>query len=234
MIVAAGLPAARAAVTATAATPIVFAIGDDPVRHNLVANLARPGGNATGINFLSAELGSKRVTLMLELVPAAKRVILLINPAGPASETMSRDAQTAARDMGLQVDVLNADTRGEIDAAFAKVASERPDFLMVGGGGLFFNRRIQLVQLAAHHRVPAIYAEREFAELGGLMSYGTSIRDAFHQLGIYTGRISTAPSSRPAGGAVDEVRTGDQCSNRADARPECAADLLVAADEVIE
>jgi putative ABC transport system substrate-binding protein len=235
VVVAAGVPAAQAARAATATTPIVFAIGDDPVRHHLVASLARPGGNATGINFLGAELGAKRLDLMLELVPAAKRVSVLIDRSGTASETFSSGAQSAAQAKGLQIDLLNADTGDEIDAAFAQVASDRPDFLMVGGGGLFFNRRIQLVQLAAHHRIPAMYSEVEFSRLGGLMSYGTSTKDAYHQVGVYTGRILRG--AKPADLPVVQSTKIELLINAHTARMQgltVPATLLATADEVIE
>jgi putative ABC transport system substrate-binding protein len=235
IIVAPSVPAALAAKAATATTPIIFAIGDDPVRHRLVANLARPGGNATGVNFLGAELGAKRLNLMLELVPAAKRLSLLINPAAPASETTSRDAQAAAHAKGLQVDVFNADTSGEIDAAFVKVASERRDFLMVGGGALFFNRRIQLVQLAAHHRIPTMYAEVEFPRLGGLMGYGASIGEAYRQVGVYAGRI--LKGAKAADLPVVQSSKFELVINAQTARMQgltVPPTLLALADEVIE
>jgi putative tryptophan/tyrosine transport system substrate-binding protein len=219
----------------TRTVPIVFPIIADPVAGGFVDSLARPGGNATGVNFLGAELGAKRLDLMLELVPAAKRVSVLIDRSGTASETFSSGAQSAAQAKGLQIDLLNADTGDEIDAAFAQVASDRPDFLMVGGGGLFFNRRIQLVQLAAHHRIPAMYSEVEFSRLGGLMSYGTSTKDAYHQVGVYTGRILRG--AKPADLPVVQSTKIELLINAHTARMQgltVPATLLATADEVIE
>ena len=160
VIVAAGRPAAAfAAKAATTTIPIVFAVGEDPVRLGLVASLARPGGNLTGINFFTAELAAKRLELLRELVPGATRVAVLVNPADAANaETTVRDVEAAARAMGLQIQVLNASTSREIDAAFATFVRERPDALFVGGDAFFTSRRVQLVHLAARHAVPATYA----------------------------------------------------------------------------
>jgi len=170
--------------------PIVFLTAEDPVRLGLVASLARPGGNLTGINFFSVELVAKRLELLRVLVPAATRVAVLVNPANASNtESTLRDAEAAARAMGQQIQVLNASTSREIDAAFASFVRERPDALFVGGDAFLDSRRVQLVQLANHHRVPATYSGREYAEVGGLMSYGSDITDAYHQVGIYTGRI---------------------------------------------
>ena len=185
-----GATPAFAAKAATTTIPIVFIVAEDPVRLGLVASLARPGGNLTGINFFNAELVAKRLELLRELVPAATRVAVLVNPANAATtETTLRDVEAAARAMGLQIQVLNASTNREIDAAFATLARERPDALFVGGDAFFTIRRVQLAQLATLHKIPAIYASREHAEAGGLLSYGTSFPDTYRQLGVYTGRI---------------------------------------------
>jgi putative ABC transport system substrate-binding protein len=181
--------AALAAKAATATIPVVFGVGNDPVKIGLVTSLARPGGNLTGINFFSSELGAKRMELLREIVPAAARVAVLGDPTFTLSEPLVRDAETAGRSMGLQIQVLNASTSREINAAFATIARERPDALYVGTSPFFISRHVQLTQLATRHAVPAIYSQRQYTEVGGLMSYGTSLTDAFRQMGIYTGRI---------------------------------------------
>jgi putative tryptophan/tyrosine transport system substrate-binding protein len=180
---------ALAAKAATATIPIVFMVAEDPVRLGLVASLARPGGNATGINFYTGELTAKRLELLRELVPGAARVAVLINSANVSTETTLRDVESAARVMGLQVQVVRAGTRQGIDAAFEAFARERPDALFVGLDPFLNSRRVQLAQLATHHRIPAAYSARDIAEVGGLMSYGTNITDAFRQVGAYAGRI---------------------------------------------
>jgi putative ABC transport system substrate-binding protein len=164
-------------------------MGDDPVKIDLVTSLARPGGNLTGINFFSSELAAKRMELLHEMVPAAARVAVLADPTFSLTESYMRDAETAARAMGLQIRVLNASTSREINAAFASFVRERPDVLYVGTSPFFIGRRVQLTQLATRHAVPAIYSGRQYTEAGGLMSYGTSLTDAFRQMGVYTGRI---------------------------------------------
>jgi putative ABC transport system substrate-binding protein len=190
---------ALAAKMATKTTPIVFAVAEDPVKVGLVASLARPGGNLTGINFLSAELAAKRLELVRELLPAATDVCVLVNPTGPNSESTLREAQSAARAIGLKVQVLNARTSREINVAFATFVRERPDALFVEIDPFFTSRRVQLVHLASHHRVPATYPGRQFAEIGGLMSYGSNLTDAWRQVGAYTGRMlkGAKPSDLP-------------------------------------
>jgi putative tryptophan/tyrosine transport system substrate-binding protein len=181
---------ALAAKTATSTIPIVFAVGEDPVGLGLVTSIARPGGNLTGINFLASELHAKRLELLRELVPGAIRVAVLINPGDAVNaETTLRDVQAAARAVGLQMQIIRASTSREIDAAFATMARERPDALLVGGDSFFNSRRIQLALLAARHAVSAIYASREYADAGGLMSYGPNFFDAYRQVGVYVGRI---------------------------------------------
>ena len=191
VIVAMGSPIpALAAKAATTTIPIVFTVAQDPVRLGLVASLARPGGNLTGVNFLTGELTTKQLELLRELMPAATRVNVLVNPTNPVAEIIVRDVGSAARAIGLQIQtVLNASTSREINAAFATFVRERPDALFVGNDGFFNSRRVQLSLLAMRHAVPAIYGSREIVEVGGLMSYGASITDAYRQVGIYTGRI---------------------------------------------
>jgi ABC-type uncharacterized transport system substrate-binding protein len=189
LIIAIAPEAAMAARAATTTIPIVFGMGDDPVKTSLVTSLAQPGGNLTGINFFSGELAAKRIELLREMVPAAARVAVLADPTFTLTESQVRDAETAARTMGIQIQVLNATTSREINAAFAKFVPERPDALYVGASPFFVSRRVQLTHLATRHAVPAIYSGRQYTEVGGLMSYGTSLTDAFRQMGVYAGRI---------------------------------------------
>ena len=189
VIAAGNTPSVLAAKAVTTTIPTVFTIGDDPVRLGLVASLARPGGNLTGINFFNAELAAKRLELLRELVPTATRIAALVNPINPSTEATVRDVQSAARVIGLQIQVFNVRTSGEINAAFVTFASERPDALFIGGDGLFTSRRVQLATLTVRHAIPATFSSREIAAAGGLMSYGTNIADAFRQVGALTGRI---------------------------------------------
>ena len=183
-------PASLAAKATTTTIPVVFSVGDDPVKLGLVASLARPGGNATGINFFIAELAAKRLGLLHELVPGATRLAVLVNPADAIrTESNVRDLEAAARALGLQIHVLNASTIGDIDAAFTALLRERLDALFVVPDAFFANRRVQLATLAARHAIAAAYAQRDYVEVGGLMSYGTNLADARRQVGIYTGRI---------------------------------------------
>jgi len=225
-----------AAKAATTTIPIVFLIGDDPVRLGLVASLARPSGNLTGINVFTAELTAKRLELVRELVPRATRIAVLVNPAdAPITESTLRDVEAAARAMALQIQVLKANSSREIDAAFDTMARERPDALFVATNPLFIGRRIQLVQLAAFHRLPATYSLREMAESGGLMSYGPNIDDAFRQVGVYTGRI--LKGAKPTDLPVVQASKFELVINAQTARMlglTVSDKLLVAADEVIE
>jgi putative tryptophan/tyrosine transport system substrate-binding protein len=231
-----GVPSPLAAKAATATIPIVFNVGDDPVRVGLVASLARPGGNLTGTNFFAAELGAKRLELLRELVPAATRVAVLVNSANAEfTEPTLRDVEAAARAMGLQIQVLNANTSREIDAAFATVVRERPDALFVGPGPFFISRRVQLANLAARSGVPAIYPVRDNALAGGLMSYGASLTDAYRQVGVYTGRI--LKGAKPADLPVVQSSKFELVINAQTARMlglEVPPTLLARADEVIE
>jgi putative ABC transport system substrate-binding protein len=183
VIAASATTSAPAAKAATTTIPIAFIAAEDPVRLGLVASLNRPGGNLTGINFFTSELAAKRLDLLHELLPRAARIAVLVNPAN-ATNTASilRDVEAAARAIGLQVQVLNASTSREISAAFENVGRDRPDALFVGPDTFLIARRIQVVQLAAFHRLPAVYPTRDFVEVGGLMSYGTNVMDAFRQL----------------------------------------------------
>jgi putative ABC transport system substrate-binding protein len=195
-----GPPPTFAAKAATTTIPIVFLVGDDPVRLGLVTSLSRPGGNITGINLLASELAAKRLELLRELVPRAARVAVLANPANvAATETQLKDVDTAARAIGLQIQIHNANTSAEIDAAFETMSRERPDAVFVATSAFLNGRRLQLAQLAAFHRLPASYANREYVEAGGLMSYGANIVDGYRQVGIYTGRIlnGTKPTDLP-------------------------------------
>jgi ABC-type uncharacterized transport system substrate-binding protein len=228
--------AAFAAKAATTTIPIVFIAGDDPVRLGLVAGLARPGGNLTGVNFFAGELAAKRLELLRELVPGTTRVAVLVNPAN-ATITAStlRDVEPAARAMGLQIKVLNADTNREIDAILATFVRERPDALFVGPGPFLTDRRVQLALLAAFHRVPAIYPARQFAEAGGLMSYGASLTDAWRQQGAYTGRV--LKGDKPADLPVVQSTKFELIINAQTARMlglDVPPMLLARADEVIE
>jgi putative ABC transport system substrate-binding protein len=234
VIVTTGGPAAAfAAKAATTTIPIVFIVAEDPVRLGLVASLARPGGNLTGINIFTAELAAKRLELLRELVPGAVRVAVLVT-AGIA-ETTVRDVEAAARALGLQIQVFNVSTIREIDAAFATFARERADALFVAGDPFLSGRRVQLAQLAAFHRLPAIYALRDYAEAGGLMSYGPSITDAWRQIGVYTGRI--LKGAKPADLPVVQPNKFELVINAGTARMlglTVPATLLSTADGVIE
>jgi putative tryptophan/tyrosine transport system substrate-binding protein len=185
-----GIGPAMAAKAATTTMPVIFIVSDDPVALGLVASLARPGGNLTGINFFSGELTAKRLELLRELVPAATRVAVLVNPANAEyADTTAREVEAAGRAIGLQIQVLQASTILEINAVFATLVRERPDALFVGHDPFFASRRIQLVHLATRHAIPASYSARDFVEAGGLMSYGANIADAWRQAGVYAGRI---------------------------------------------
>ena len=227
---------AQAAKAATTTIPIVFGVAEDPVQLGLVASLARPGGNATGINIFTSEVVAKRLGLLHDLVPKAVRVAVLINPANaPVAETMLREVPEAARAIGLQIQVLNASTSREIEAAFATLVRDRADALFVAPDGFFGSRRVQFATLAAHHRVPAAYPLREFVEVGGLMSYGTDFLDSWHQVGVYTGQI--LKGAKPADLPVLQSTKFEFAINLQTARAlgiEVPNSLQLLADEVIE
>jgi putative tryptophan/tyrosine transport system substrate-binding protein len=231
-----GAGPAFAAKEATKTIPIVFITAEDPVRAGLVASLARPGGNATGVNLFSLELVAKRLELLRELVPAMVRVAVLVNPGSAAfAETTLRDVEPAARALGLQIQVLNASTSSEIDAAFATFVRTRPDALFVGNDPFFTTRRVQLATAAAHHSIPAAFGSRETTEVGGLMSYGSNIADAWHQLGAYVGRV--LKGAKPVELPVVQSSKFELVINAQTARTlglSVPATLLARADEVIE
>ena len=189
-IAAAGPPSTSAAKAATTTIPIVFMTGNDPVDLGLSTSLSRPSGNLTGINFLSAQLGAKRLELLRDLLPQASRIGVLVSPSDPAlTDIQLKDVTTAARAMGIQIKIYNADTRAEIDAAFEVMGRDRPDAVFVATTPFLNGRRVQLAQLSAFYRLPAIYALRDYVEVGGLMSYGSDIIDVYRQAGVYVGRI---------------------------------------------
>jgi putative tryptophan/tyrosine transport system substrate-binding protein len=227
---------ALAAKAVTMTIPIVFGVDEDPVKLGLVASLARPGGNATGINFFVAELVAKRLELLHRLVPKAVRIAVLLNPAQATNaETTLQSVQEAARAIGLQIHVLNASTSREIDVAFDTLAGEHPDALFVVGDPFFTSRRVQLANLAARERISATYGQRDYVAAGGLMSYGTNIADMHRQVGVYTGSILNG--AKPADLPVVQSTKFEFVINMQTARtlgltiPET---LLATADEVIQ
>jgi putative tryptophan/tyrosine transport system substrate-binding protein len=228
--------AVLAAKDATNTIPIVFGVGEDPVTLGLVASLARPGGNATGINFFLQEVAAKRLEILLELRPKPVRIAVLLNPANaPVAEATLRDVQEAARAIALPIHVLNASTNSEIDAAFAALANERADALFVAPDSYFGSRRVQLAVLAARYRIPVILPQREFVEAGGLMSYGTDILDSIRQAGIYTGKI--LKGAKPADLPVAQSTKFEFVINLQTAKSlgiDVPATLLSRADKVIE
>ena len=228
--------AAPVAKAATTTIPIVFGVAEDPVKLGLVASFARPGGNATGINFLASEVMAKRLGLLHDLVPKAVRIAVLINPANaPTAETTLRETSEAAHGLGLQIQILNASTSREIEAAFATLVRERPDALFIAPDGFFTSRRVQFATLAAHHRVPAAYFSREFVEVGGLMSYGSDISDVYRQVGVYTGQI--LKGAKPADLPVVQSTKFEFVINMQTAKAlglEVPPQLLASVDEAIE
>jgi len=237
VIAATGGPAsALAAKLATTTIPIVFGVPEDPVNLGLVASLARPGGNLTGINFFTGELGAKQLGLLRELVPSATRIAVLVNPANvQAAARAVAEVEAAAPTMGLQIQVFNASTGREINGALAAVARERADALFISGDPYFTVRRVQLANLAARYAIPASFVARDFPQAGGLMSYGTNITDGYRQIGIYAGRI--LKGAKPADLPIVQASKFELVINLATARMlglEVPPTLLARADEVIE
>jgi putative ABC transport system substrate-binding protein len=231
-----GTAPAIAAKAATATIPIVFSVAQDPVQLGLVASLARPGGNATGINFFAEEVAAKRLRLLHDLVPKAVRVGVLVNPANAASaEPTLQNVQEAAPTIGLQIQILKATTIGEINAAFATLARERSDALFVAPDAFFTSRRVQLITLTARDRIPATYSNPDIVAAGGLMSYGTDFADSFRQVGVYTGNI--LKGAKPADLPVLQSTKFELVINLQTARAlgiEVPPGVLSIADEVIE
>ena len=228
-------PSALAAKAATTTIPIVFGIGPDPVEIGLVASLNRPGGNITGVSSMNAELGAKRLGLLHELLPTAVRFAVLVNPNNRNAEALTRDAQATASALSREVEILPASNTREIDAAFVSLLQKRADALLVSPDPLFDSRRVQLVTLATHHRLPTIYSFRENVEIGGLMSYGSSAAERDRQVGIYTGRI--LKGEKAAELPVIRAAKFEFVINLQTARVlgiEVPPTLLAIADEVIE
>jgi len=229
-------PAALAAKAATTTIPIVFGVAEDPVKLGLVANLARPGGNATGVNFFVSEVVRKRLGLLRDLIPRAVRIAVMINPGNAATaEATLREVQKAADALGLQIHVVNASTSDEINAAFATISHERAEALFLGPDAFFNSRRVQLVTLSARDRIPTVYGTRDYVEVGGLMSYGTNITDSFSQAGVYVGKILNG--TKPAELPVIQSTKFEFVINLQTAKAlslDVPSGLLLAADEVIE
>jgi putative ABC transport system substrate-binding protein len=229
-------PGARAAKAATSTIPIVFSVGDDPVKSGLVTSISRPEGNATGINFFTGEVVAKRLALLHELVPRALRVAVFINPSdAPRAEALSNEVRVAARAIGLHIQTLNPSTNRDIDAAFEALVRERADALFVGPDAFYNTRRVQLANMAAHHSIPTAFAVREYVDAGGLMSYGTSLADMYRQVGVYCGRI--LKGAKPADLPVVQSTKFETVINMQTARMlglEVPPTRLARADEVIE
>jgi putative tryptophan/tyrosine transport system substrate-binding protein len=235
VIAATTVPAVPAAKAATTTIPIVFVAGGDPVQQGLVASLNRPGGNLTGVTTMFVELGPKRLQLLRELVPTATSIAALVNPTGPIAETLSRDLRDAAGALGLRLDVLHASSERDFDAAFATVAQLRAGALLIVTDPFFVNQSEQLAALALHHAIPTIYSAREFVAAGGLMSYGSSLTDAYRLAGTYTGRV--LKGEKPADLAVQQSTKVELIINLRTAKAlglTLPLSLLGRADEVIE
>jgi putative ABC transport system substrate-binding protein len=228
--------AALAAKAATTTIPIVFSAAEDPVQLGLVASLARPGGNVTGINYFSSELVAKRLGFLHDLVPKAVRIAVLVNPANAlAAERTLREVREAAYTVGLQIQIFNAKTIDEIDAAFATFANERLDALFVGGDAFFFSRREQIANLAAREKIPAVFPSSDAVAVGGLMGYSSDLPDSSRQVGVYTGRV--LKGEKPADMPVLQSTKFIFAINLHTARAlgiEVPSGLLSIADEVIE
>src|SRR5215217_3150707 len=230
-----GSISAHAAKAATATIPIVFNVGGDPIKSGLIVSFNRPGGNLTGVNTLSPALEPKRLGLLRELVPQAAIVAVLLNPTNPDVDLQRRDVQAAATAIGQQLRIFNASSENDFDTAFAALVQQRADALLVGNDVFFTNRRQQIVALAALHAVPTIYAFRQFAESGGLMSYSTNLVEVYRQVGLYVGRI--LKGEKPADLPVVQATKFELVINLKTAKAQgldVPAKLLALADEVIE
>jgi putative ABC transport system substrate-binding protein len=231
-----GAPTALAAKAATASIPIVFAVAEDPVRLGLVASLARPGANATGINFLSVEVVAKRLNLLHELLPRATRIAVLVNPTNATTtDATLRDASEAARALGMQIKALKAGTVGEVDSAFATVVRDQADALFVSADAFLNSRRVQIAITAARHGIPTVAAYRDQVEVGALMSYGPDLEDAYRQVGDYTGRV--LKGAKPADMPVQQTSKFEFLINLTTARVigvDLPAALLARVDELVE
>ena len=235
LLAATSTPAALAAKAATSTIPVVFTTSSNPVQIGLVASLSRPGGNLTGATQLSLEVGPKRVELAHELVPAATRIALLINPASPVAETVTRDSQAAAATLGLRLEVLHASTDHDLDAAYSMVEQSHAGALVIGTDPLFSSHADKLAALAAQHAIPTIYEYHEFVAAGGLASYGGSVTDSYHLAGVYAGRI--LKGEKPADMPVQESTKVELIFNLKAAKAlglSIPVTLLGRADEVIE
>jgi putative ABC transport system substrate-binding protein len=236
IVTAGGFATALAAKDATTMIPIVFGVSDDPVKHGLVASLARPGNNLTGVNLLSTELTAKRLELLREMLPRASRIAVLVNPANTGNTpTTLREVEAAGRAIGFQTQIINAGTYREIDAAFAAFARERPDAIFLGQDAFFNGRRLQLANWATRHALPMTSGSRDICEVGGLMSYGSNIVDVYRQQAVYAGRI--LKGAKPADLPVEQSAKFELVINAQTARIfglEIPATLLARADEVIE
>ena len=235
VIIAGGINAAFAAKAATATIPIIFATGDDPLRSGLVGSLNRPGGNATGVFFVSGSVEGKQLGLLREVVPTAAVIGMLVNPTSPGSERQERETQAAAQALGQQLHVFKASGERDIDNVFATLTQYRIGALLIGANALFTGQRDQLVALAARHAMPTLHYSREFVEAGGLMSYGSSIRDAYRQVGVYVGRV--LKGDKPADLPIIQSSKFELVINLKTAKTlglTVPYGLLNAADEVIE
>ena len=234
-VIAANSPSALAAKTVTTTIPIVFTTGDDPVNLGLVANLSRPTGNVTGVTFFGGALVAKQLELLHELIPQATLISVLVNPNHPGTAFQLRDVQEAARTLGHPIHVLNASTGSELNTAFARIAQQRTDALLVAGDPFFLSRLSQFITLAARHAVPTIYPQREYVTGGGLISYGTSVTDAYRHVGVYVGRILNG--AKPMDLPVARATKFELVINLQTAKLlglEVPPTLLARADEVIE
>jgi putative ABC transport system substrate-binding protein len=231
-----GTVTALAAKRATATIPIVFSAGTDPVKAGIVASLRHPGGNVTGVNYMAVELSAKRFSLLHELMPSAARIALLVNPANPVpAETITKDTETAAETIGRHINVYKAETSREIEMAFTALVRDRSDAVLVGAEPFFIDRRVQIVTLATRYVLPTVYFQREFAEIGGLISYGASGPGRFREVGIYTGRILNG--EKPADMPVVQPTQFELVVNVSTARAigvTVPPSLLAQANEVIE